>query len=50
VKNAAQRTVCGEGLQDRARIREPAGLDHDASEVGQFAALALDHHPAQRLL
>ena len=50
VKNAAQRAVCGESLQDRARIGEPTGLDHDASEVGQLAALALDHHPAQRLL
>ena len=50
MEHLAERAVGGEGLQDRRRIGEPAGLDHDAAEVGQFAALALDHHAAQRLL
>ena len=50
VKNAAERAVCGEGLQDRAWIGEPAGLDHDTPKIGQLAALSLDDHPAQCLL
>ena len=28
----------------------PRGLDHDAAEVGDFAALALHHHAPQRQL
>ena len=48
VEFLAQRAVGGEGLQDRARIGEPAGLDHDAAEFGNLAALALGHQPAQR--
>ena len=50
MEDAAERPVGREGLQDGRGIREPAGFDHDATEVGQFAALALDHHAAQRLL
>ena len=32
------------------RVGEARGLDHDALEIRQLAALALDHHAAQRML
>ena len=50
MEHVAQRAVGGEGLQDGRGIGEARGLDHDAPEIRQFAALALDHHAAQRAL
>ena len=50
MKLAAERAVGGEGLQDRAGIGEPAGLDQDAAEMRHVAALALGDQAAQRLL
>ncbi len=50
MEHLAECAVGGEGLQDRRGIGEPRGLDHDALEGGDFAALALDDHAAQRLL
>ncbi len=47
---AAERAVGRESGQDRARIRQPAGLDHDAAEMRNDAALAVDHHAVQRHL
>ena len=50
MKHVTERAVGGESLQDRARIGEAAGLDHDTAEVRQFPAIAFHHHAAQRLL
>ena len=50
MEHATERAVGRECLQDRARIGEPAGFDHDAAKVGQFAALAFHDHAAQRPL
>ena len=40
--------VGGEGLQDRARVGEAGGLDHDAAEGRHHTMLAVEHQPAQR--
>ena len=47
---AAERAVGRERLQDRRRVGEPAGLDDDAHERRNLAALAIDHELAQRIL
>ncbi len=44
----SERPVRCEGLQDRARIGEPAGLDHDALEIRHHAARAICQQPRQR--
>ena len=46
----AQRAVGGEGLQDRAGIGQPAGLDQDPLELRHRALRALGHQIAQRHL
>ena len=46
----AQRPIGRERLQDRPRIGEPAGLDHDPPERRHRAARALGHQAAQRHL
>ncbi len=46
VELAAERLVGGKGLQDRARIGEAAGFDHDAGELREFSALALGDEAA----
>src|SRR5919197_1467282 len=50
VEFGAQRPIRGEGLQDRAGIGEPAGLDHDAPELRQPALRALGDEITQRVL
>ena len=50
MKDTAERAVGCKRLKDRARIGQSAGLNGDAAKVGEFAALTLDHHPAQCLL
>jgi hypothetical protein len=46
MEHLAERAVGGECLQDRRGVGQAGRLDHDAFEVGQFAALALHHHAA----
>ncbi len=50
VEFAAERAVGRKRLQDRPRIGEPAGLDHDAPEWRHRAALTVEHQAAQREL
>ncbi len=45
---AAERAVGREGLQDRADVGEPAGLDQHAAEVRDLAAVAVGDELAQR--
>ena len=52
--HAAERQATGnasvghQGLQDRRRIREPAGFDDDAIELGKRAAVAAAEHVRER--
>ena len=50
MEHLAERAVGGKGLQDRAGIGKARGLDDDAAEVGDLAAVAFHQHAAQRLL
>ena len=47
---AAERAVGRKRLEDRRRVGHAAGLDHDAHERRNLAALAIDHEIAQRVL